>query len=102
MITNPSAGALAAVEELDSNAYLVRPTEISQEKVKRAVALIIDQHMRVIQVETDTAMEWIERWVDTKMGKGNRACGWPNFGSIRLPQVAEMVASLLAKKETGR
>jgi hypothetical protein len=40
-----------------------------------------------------TAMEWIEQWVDKKLGKGNRPCGWPGFGSIELREVAEMLTA---------
>jgi len=48
---------------------------------------------------------WIEAWADKVLGKGNRPCGWPNFGSIGIKEVALMLeayASECVKRERER
>src|SRR6185437_9074100 len=47
---------------------------------------------------------WIEAWADKVLGRGNRPCGWPNFGSIGVKEVALMLdayASECVKRERG-
>jgi len=40
---------------------------------------------------------WIEAWADKVLGKGNRPCGWPNFGSIGIKEVALMLEAYAAE-----
>lgn len=45
------------------------------------------------------ARDIIEKWADKKLGKGNRPCGWPNFGSIAVDECAEMLADALRARD---